>query len=138
MDKLIFDQKDRVNKWAYQKVGRESPFEKFYAIGVERRGRLIAGVIFDNFATEVRCSMHCVGVEKNWCSRALLRACFDYAFNFAKCKVIVNIVESNNVQSLKFTKHVGFEEVGVIKNGAKDGDLIVLAMQREQCRWLGD
>lgn len=137
MNKIIFDQKDRVNNWAYKKVGRESPFTNFYAIGVERQGRLIGGVIFDSFATETRCSMHCVGVENNWCSKELLYHCFNYAFNFAKCKVVINTVSSANKVSIDFTKHVGFKQVGKpIKDGAIDGDLVILAMHKKDCRWL--
>lgn len=136
MTKIIYDQKDRVNRWAYSKVGRESPFTNFYAIGIERNGRLIGGVVFDGFASETRCSLHAVGIEKNWCTKALLKSVFDYAFNFAKCKVIINTVSSSNEKSIKFTEHIGFTKMCTIKNGAPDGDLVVLALNKEDCKWL--
>ena len=136
MNKIILDQKDRVNNWACKKVGRESPFVKFNAFGVERKGKLIAGVVFDSFASNTRCSMHCVGVEPNWCSRELLYHCFNYVFNDAKCKVIINTVSSTNESSIAFTKHVGFTEMSRIKDGAVDGDLVILVMHRNDCRWL--
>lgn len=136
MNKIILDQKQRVNNWAYKKVGRESPFDKFNAFGVERRGKLIAGVIFDSFETGARCSMHCVGVEENWCSRELLYHCFNYVFNDAKCKVVINTVSSINESSITFTKHVGFTEVARIKDGVVGGDLVILVMHRENCKWL--
>ena len=137
MNKIILDQKDRVNKWIWKRVGRETPFEQFYAIGVERKGRLIAGVVFDSFASKTRCSMHCAGVEPNWCTRELLYHSFNYAFNVAECKVIINTVSSSNQSSIKFTKHIGFKQVGKpIKNGATDGDLVILAMHKKDCKWL--
>ena len=138
MNKIILDQKERVNNWIWKRVGRESPFEKYYAIGVERKGKLIAGVVFDGFASNTRCSMHCAGTEENWCNKELLYHCFNYAFNCAKCKVIINTVSTGNKKSLDFTKHIGFKQLGKpIKNGAVDGDLVILTMHRKDCKWLG-
>lgn len=136
MNKIILDQKDRVGNWLWKRVGRESQFVKFYAIGVERKGRLIGGVVFDSFETGVRCSMHCAGIEANWCTRSLLKVCFDYVFNMTKCKVVINTVSSANEQSIKFTKHVGFKQIGIVKDGASDGDLVILALHKDDCRWI--
>lgn len=140
MNRLVFDDKERVNLWIYQLIGRGTPFSPtnaFNAFGVEdETGELIAGVVFDAFVTGVRCSMHCAGVKPNWCSRELLKNCFHYVFNTAKCKVIVNTVSSDNEKSIRFTKHCGFEEVGRVKDGAKDADLVIFALHKEKCKWI--
>jgi RimJ/RimL family protein N-acetyltransferase len=139
MRRLIYD-KLRINEWLWKRVGRERPFGPFVgyqAIGVEEDGELIAGVVFDSFSTEARCSMHCAGIGKRWCTRELLQACFEYVFIDAKCKVVINTVSSANEESIRFTKHVGFKEMTRIPNGAGDSDLVILALHRSDCRWLG-
>jgi RimJ/RimL family protein N-acetyltransferase len=140
MRKLILDDKLRVNEWIWHRVGRETPFHppsKYQAVGVEKDGELIGGVVFSDFTTGVRCTMHCAGLGKKWLTKELLSVCFDYAFNIAKLKVIVNIVKASNIESVEFTKHVGFTEACRIKDGASDGDLVILVLHRDNCRWIG-
>lgn len=140
MRRLVTDDKERINQWLYKRIGRASPFapaNKFNAVGVEdESGNLIAGVAFDSFSPEARCSMHCAGDVDNWCSRKLLKFCFEYVFNVAKCKVIINTVDASNQQSVDFTKHVGFTELARIKDGAGDCDLVILTLHRDDCRWI--
>lgn len=140
MIRYITDDKLRVNNWTWQRVGRESPFHppsKYEALGVEKDGELIAGVVFDGFASGARCSMHCAGVGKRWLTREFLYICFNYAFNLAKCKVVINTVKASNDESIHFTRHVGFDEACRIKDGAGDDDLVILVLHRDNCRWIG-
>ena len=140
MNKLIINDKARVNKWIYQKIGRDNPFSpesSYNAVGVENEhGELIGGVVFDAFAKDARCSMHCAGTAQNWCTKRLLKFCFEYVFNVAKCKVVINTVASDNVKSIEFTKQVGFEEVARIKDGAGEHDLVILTLHKNNCRWV--
>lgn len=140
MRRLVTDDKERVNQWLYKRIGRASPFapaNTYNAVGVEdENGNLVAGVAFDAFSPEVRCSMHCAGEAENWCSRKLLKFCFEYVFKVAKCKVIINTVASSNQRSIDFTKHIGFTEVFRIRDGMSDGDLVILTMHRDECRWI--
>jgi len=139
MKKYILDDKLRVNDWTWHRVGRESPFyppAKYEALGIEKDGELIAGVVFDSFSTGARCSMHCAGEGKYWLTKDFLRICFDYAFNLAKCKVVINTVSSKNEESIKFTKHIGFEEVCRIKDGDGEYDLVILVLHHSQCKWI--
>lgn len=140
MRSYVFDDKLRINSWIWKKVGRESPFHpplQYQAFGVEQDGELIAGVVFDSFDIGARCSMHCVGIGKRWLTKEFLKICFDYAFNTARCKVIINTVKARNVESIEFTKHVGFTEACRIKDGAGNEDLVVLVLHRNDCRWIG-
>lgn len=136
MNKIVLDQPMVVGEWLAKQLNMETPFHNFYAIGVESDGELIAGVAFDGFAKEARCQMHCAGIGKRWCSRKLLELCFTYAFVIGKVKVVVNTVSSNNHDSLKFTKHVGFEELATIKDGDGDADLVILTLHRDKCKWI--
>lgn len=133
---VITGQRERVGAWVAQRIKRSAPWGAFEAIGLESDGELIAGVVFDSYVKGARCSMHCAGTGRTWLNREFLFACFDYAFRRLDCKVIVNPVDADNTDSLRFTKHIGFDEVARIPEGSGDCDLVVFAMQRRTCRWL--
>lgn len=136
MRAIIVHQKERVGKWTSEKLGQAADWHDYEAMGVEKDGVLIAGVVFGDYVENTRCSIHCAGEGKKWLSREFLFVVFDYAFRQLKCKVVVNPVNSENTSSVKFTSHLGFEEKCRIKGGSPAGDLIVFAMHRDKCRWL--
>lgn len=137
MSRLVFDEKYRVADWVWPRINREAPFDRFYAIGVEADdGSLIAGVVFDGFVTGARCSMQCAGEGSRWCSRELLWHCFNYVFNRCAVKTVVNLVRADNAASIRFTQHVGFKEIGRIRDGAGDCDLIIYQLHKDDCRWI--
>jgi L-amino acid N-acyltransferase YncA len=53
-----------------------------------------------------------------------------------KLKVILALVSSNNTEALKLDRHLGFVDKAYIEDAHLDGDLVILAMRRENCRWL--
>jgi L-amino acid N-acyltransferase YncA len=61
---------------------------------------------------------------------------FDYPFNKLKVKVILAPIAKDNKKSLNFGRKLGFQQVADIPYGLGDRDLIVMAMKRNQCRWL--
>lgn len=76
--------------------------------------------------------------SKNWMTKSYLQICFDYPFNQLKLNKIIGVVDSMNTQALKFDKHLGFVEEAVIKDAGPKGDLHILTMTRQQCRFLKD
>ena len=71
-----------------------------------------------------------------WLNKSLLFAAFDYPFNKLKVKVILAPIAKTNVKSLNLCRKLGFEQVADIPYGHPNGDLIVMAMKRNQCKWL--
>lgn len=139
MKRYILDDRERINDWLWHRVGRETPFfppSKYNGLGIEEDGKLIAGVIFDSFSANARCSMHCAGIGKRWLTREFLHICFDYVFNMANCKVVINTIAAKNVDSIAFTKHCGFKEACRIPDGDGDDDLVILVLHRNDCRFL--
>lgn len=101
---------------------------------VTKEGKILGVVGFDGW-NGASCQMHVAG-EGNWVSRELIRATFDYAFNVAGLNVLLGLVPSGNEKALRFDKHVGFVEVARIKDAHPDGELVVLELRRENCRFL--
>ena len=113
-----------------QKFGNEARF-----IGQEKDGNLVAVVAFTNFITNA-CAMHIATVGENWMSRDLLWACFDYPFIKLEKKVILATMEASNEEAVRLNRHLGFQEKALIKDAHENGDLLLMAMRKEDCKWL--
>lgn len=134
---IIIGEDKLVGDWVAQRIGNQVPWNAFTTIGTGRDGYIVGGAVIDNYIVNARCSVHCAGDGINWCNREFLHAVFDYIFRQLKCNVIVNMVDSTNIASLRFTAHVGFTEIYRLKGGGKNGcDGVIFEMQKKDCRWI--
>jgi len=120
--------------WLSDKGNFRYPKETL-CIGQFKNEKLIAVVGYNNF-TPNSCQIHVASTDIYWLTRGLLDAVFDYPFNKLKVKVILAPISKNNVKSLNLCRKLGFEQVADIPYGHPDGDLIVMAMKCDQCKWL--
>lgn len=123
--------------WTAERTGGDYHAGSGQGIGWERDGKLIAGVLYDNFNGR-SVQMHVAAEGKHWLVREYLRTCFDYPFNQLKVNKVIGLVDSTNLDALRFDRHLGFVDEHVIKDAGKYGDLHILTMTREQCRFLKD
>ena len=100
-----------------------------------RGGELLGGVIFNGY-TGASIGLHMAGFDPHWVNRDLLWVVFNYSFVQLGCKVVFGQVPETNVKALEADKRLGFKEVTRVEDVFPDGALIVLAMRREDCRWL--
>jgi len=98
-------------------------------------GKLLGGVTFDGY-TGSCVFIHQAGFDRRWLSRDLLWVIFDYTFNQLRCKKAVGIVPSSNAELLAFNERLGFKYETQIEDGYPDGNMLVLSMKRDECRWL--
>lgn len=127
-----------VCQWVTGRTGGKYYGGSGQGIGLEKNGELIAGVMYDNYNIQ-SVQMHVAAVPgKRWMTREYLRLCFVYPFGQLAVKKIIGLVDSTNADALRFDKHLGFVEEAVIRHAGKHGDLHILTMTREQCRFLGD
>jgi RimJ/RimL family protein N-acetyltransferase len=69
--------------------------------------------------------------------RGLAKAVFDYAFNGLGKEMLLAVVNSTNQPALRLDRWLGFIEVLTLsKMHDGDGDIIVMAMPRNGCRWI--
>ncbi len=125
---------DLLARWLCERIGYMPTLWLKCIANVSPEGKIRGVVGFDAW-NGASCEMHVAG-EGNWVTRELLRAVFDYAFNVAGLNVLIGMVPSTNARALRFDKHVGFEEVGRIRDGVPGGDLVILQLRRENCRYL--
>jgi len=90
-------------------------------------------VVYDHFNGRSIC-MH-VAIEKP-VTRGYTRACFAYPFLQLGVEKVIGMVDSTNEDALRFDTKLGFTEEARIKDAGKYGDLVLLTMTRQQCRWI--
>lgn len=97
--------------------------------------RLLGGVIYQKF-TGASIRMHMASFDPHSMCRDLLWTVFHYPFIQLGCKVVLGEIPSLNIKSLDIATKLGFKEVSRVKDIFPAGDLVMMAMRREDCRWL--
>jgi len=127
--RLIFDDKKRVGAWVAEEVGQRTSWGSFYAMGAEVDGKIVSGVVFNNF-NESNATAHIAVSKPNKLLLELLdHAVIEYAFGTCGLKRLTGLVAEDNSKALKLDKHIGFEEEGVMKQAGSEGqDTILLVL----------
>jgi len=136
--RVVWGEDERVGAWVAERVSATT-FGPFTAIGLERNGELVAGLVYNMF-TGPSINMH-VALDPilRMVSREHLAIAFGYPFNQLKCKRITGRVHALNFKAQRFDEHLGFIREGIERCGAADGaDIILYGMLRAECRWLGE
>jgi RimJ/RimL family protein N-acetyltransferase len=135
VSQIVWDQPERVGRWVCERTnGTYDPCSQ--AIGLERDGSLIAGVLFDHYNGR-SIAMHVAG-EGNWLNRSFLRACFGYVFRQLRVNKVIGLVDSGNESARRFDEHLGFRLEATITGAGMTGDLLIYTMTADDCRWLGE
>lgn len=129
---IIFDRQAELSQWIAEKTGGTYATLTSRFIGLELNGKITAVTAFTDY-NGASIQMH---VAINRITKEYTHLCFDYVFNQLKVKKVIGLVESNNAKALRFDKHLGFIEEYVIKDAGRSGDIHILSMTREQCRFI--
>lgn len=134
--RFIFDDKHRVGAWVAGRTDQRCSWGDFYAMGAERDGEIVAGIVFNNFnGSNATC--HIAISKPGKYLPSLFSEFCRYAFDVAGVNRLTGMVPSDMPKVLAFDKHLGFEEEFVMRGAAPGGaDMHVLVMWREKCRWL--
>ena len=110
--------------------------EEHYCIStVDNDGKLLGGIVYTDYHV-VSIQMHIAGFRPRWLSRDFLWVIFDYPFTQLGCKKVFGPISSKNARSLAFASKIGFKYVATIPGVLEDADLVLLDMDRDDCRWL--
>lgn len=104
------------------------------AIGSVRGGRLVGGVIYDNYR-DGWIEMSCAG-EPGWLSKGRLAVIFAYPFLQLGCRGVFALVRRRNAKSRKLVEGLGWRRPYGVPEGFKDDDMVIYTMLRRECRWL--
>jgi RimJ/RimL family protein N-acetyltransferase len=134
MRRVTTENQEYMRAWLSRMVQIDFPNNARF-IGQEIDGEIQAVVGYCGFLPN-SCQMHCASLVDNWISKDLLWASFDYPFNKLGVEVILAPLHSGNKEAIRLNRHLGFEVKAEIEHGHMDGDLTIMAMKKEQCRWL--
>ena len=104
-------------------------------IGQLKDGNLVAVAGYTNFMPKA-CEIHIGSVGEHWANKDFIWAVFDYPFNKLGLSVILGQICADNIDALKLNRHLGFKVVAEIPDAHMSGDLVIMAMKKEECRFL--
>lgn len=94
---------------ASQISGCERGFSDFTTLGVLERGRLVAGVVYHNYAPEAGViELSAASTSKRWLTRPVLKAMFGYPFDEIGCQLAVLRVSEENGGMADIARRFGF------------------------------
>lgn len=136
MKRIVWDQPERVMRFVAERVG-ENWLKDYTAIGLERDGALIAGVLYEQH-NGPNVMMHVASDgSRHWMTPAYMAACFKYPFLCLNVNRVSGLVRADNADAQRFDEALGFRREGTIRRGAADGtDLFLYGMLRSECRYL--
>ena len=129
----IVSNAEQVGPWVAKKIF--GPWTGCPAIGLERDGRMVAGVLYENWN---RRSVTCHIAIEGLMTPAYLGAIFHYPFVHLGCEKIIAPIAEGNEESIRFVTNLGFTEEARLLDAHPDGALILFTMERNACRYLGE
>jgi|SRR5215471_10361034 len=95
---------------------------------------LLGGVVYTNY-TGRSVQMHMAG-NPGWVTTKVIWIAFDYPFNQLCVEKVIGLVAAADELILDYDKRLGFREIARVPDVVPTGDLVVLSMMREECKWL--
>ena len=121
-----------VGLWVGERMEGIFPAERSVAIGLEKDGQLIAGTVYENWnGRSVVCHIAWERVTPTY-----VAAVYDYAYNVCGVDKIIGPISSNHTRALRLVRKMGFSEEARLKNAAPDGDIVLMTLTPERCRFL--
>ena len=120
-----------IASWVMDGIGTSN--DSMTAIGDVKDGVLIAGFAFENWNSNNLWGHSRIDASPGkqfWIETA------DYIFNQCGVKRFSATVEASNKEAIKLNLHIGFEIDAVLKDAGKTGDLLVMVLWRDKCRFL--
>ena len=127
-----------VGPWVARKVFGAFHPETSEAIGLERHGEMVAGVIYENWNGA---SMVVHIAVQGLLTPAYLTAIHHYPFVVVGAGKLIAPIGEGNAESIRFVTKLGFKQEGRIPGAHPDGALLLYTLSREDAfngRYLGE
>jgi len=129
---------DLLGPWAWKLMGSGEwhPQGKSALGEANDDGTIKWAVIYDGYEPEGSIHIHIAIDNPKYVTRQAISAVFEYPFYQLGVKKVLGIVNSENHNALTFDLRLGFQIEHVIKDAYDRGDMYILSMTLEQCRWI--
>ena len=126
---------NEVGEWVARQAGGAFVPGGAVALGLRESGRaILAGCFFENY--NGRSLVAHLAIQR--ASRRFYWYLADYVFRQCGVHKLIAPVASTNTRMVRLALNMGFMEECRIKDAAPDGDILIMTMTREQCRFLED
>ena len=135
---IIKDPQDVLIRWLCDKI-KLIPTQHIQCFGIwNNETEELRGVVGYDCWTDTACEMHVASQDegKFWLNKEFLYKAFWYPFVACNRQVVIAKVNSRDKNVLEFDKKLGFKEIGRIPNAYPESEMVILAMQKSECRWL--
>lgn len=125
-----------VMAWHLYKTGQmHIKPDSYRAIGITLDDKLIASVLYTRYKwPDIEIGINTI--DKRWCNRRTLRHIFSYPFNQLQCRRVTAVTDPATPAVCSFLNRIGFTQEGRLRHATPDGDLLILGMTRDECRWI--
>lgn len=134
---LIYGADREVSRWVAGRISGFQLTDAQTALGVWKKNRIVAGVVYERYnGVHLEASIAAIP-GSGWADRSTLFGLFYYPFGTLGCRAISVVVPVSNLESLNLATKLGFAPEAIVRFAAHDGgDLAVLKMYRDTCRWI--
>lgn len=90
--------------------GCDRGWDQFTTLGLVDQDRLVAGVVFHNYAPEAGViELSSASICRRWLTRPMLKAMFGYTFDQIGCQMVVLRVSERNTGMIEIAERFGFK-----------------------------
>lgn len=115
--------------------GRPGLIDQYVAMAVVDRGRVIAGVLYNNWHPENGViELHAASADKRWLTRPVLKAIFAYPFDQIGCQLCVLRVSERNTPMLRIARAYGFNAYPIPRLRGRDEAECILTLTDDDWR----
>jgi RimJ/RimL family protein N-acetyltransferase len=133
----IFGMDEEISYWVSKQLNDEDGFGYCpRAIGLEDKGRIIAGVVYHNARLPMNIEMSIASISKKWCTRKNLEMFFNYPFLQLNLPRVTAITGENESHTRDFLERLGFVHEGTLREGHPDCDAVIYGLLRKECKWV--
>ena len=125
---------NEVARWVCKKL-HSAPQEGSEGIGLEKDGKLVAGVCYDNWTG--RSIMAHIVVDGRM-TPAYLHAIFHYPFEHLGLEKVICPIAQSNTESIRLATKMNFTREATLRDAHPDGDIYLYTLKRKDCRFTGD
>lgn len=124
--------------WLWEATGATvwTPVGKSAMGHIAPDGDIKWAAVFDNYHEGGSIHIHIAVSDRKYVTRRAIQAVFEYPFIQLGVKKLIGVVNSENAAALTFDLRLGFEIEAVIEDAYERGDMYILSMTPEQCRWI--
>jgi RimJ/RimL family protein N-acetyltransferase len=135
---LVYGHDRELSLWVGERLGLGGPVRGVdpTAVGVARRGHIVAVALFSNFQPPT-IEVTFVTTTPRWASREMISGILAYPFVQLGCKRVTAVTEECNGPARAFLERLGFKQEGVHPDAFPSGEGISYGLLRKDAeRWL--